>query len=74
MSKLPYLFFQGWTKKVEQIECQAPLPKNPAIPLLTKMLVPAPYQASEKKAKKKGQAARSGLRRKGTSDAMSGDA
>ena len=37
------------------------------------MLVPAPYQALEKKAKKKGKEARSGLRRKGTSDAVSGD-
>ena len=38
------------------------------------MLVPAPYQAPKKKAKKKGQAARSGLRRKGTSDATFEDA
>ena len=37
------------------------------------MLVPAPYQAPEKKAKKKGKEARSGLRRKGTSDVASGD-
>ena len=38
------------------------------------MLVPAPYKAPEKKAKKKGQEARSGLRQKGTSDARSEDA
>ena len=31
----------------------APLPEDLAIPLLTKMLVPMPYQAPEKKAKKK---------------------
>ena len=38
------------------------------------MLVPVPYQAPEKKAKKKGQEIRSGLRRKGTLDATSEDA
>ena len=31
----------------------APLPENPANPLLMKMLVPAPYQAPAKKDKKK---------------------
>ena len=35
------------------------------------MLVPAPYQAPEKKAKKKSKEAKGGLRRKGTSDAVS---
>ena len=45
MSKLPYLSFQGCMTKAERIQCPAPLPENPAIPLLTKMLVPAPYQA-----------------------------
>ena len=64
-----YLFFQGWTKKAERIRCPAPLPEEPAIPLLAKMLVPAPYQAPEKKAK----GARSGLHRKGASDVMSED-
>ena len=53
MPKPPYLSLQGWTKKVEWIQCPAPLPEEPAIPLLTKILVPAPYQAPEKKAKKK---------------------
>ena len=72
--KLPHLFFQGWTKKAERIQCPALLPENPAIPLLTTMLVPAPYQAPEKKAKQKGLAGRGGLRRKGTSDVMSEDA
>ena len=38
------------------------------------MLVPVPYQAATKKAKKKGQAGRSGLHRKGTSDVTSKDA
>ena len=74
MSKLLHLSFQGWIKKVERIQCPAPLPENPAIPLLTKMLVSTPYKAPEKKAKKKGQEARSGLRRKGPSDATSEDA
>ena len=55
---------------MERIQCPAPLPENPAIPLLTKMLVPAPYQAPEKKAKE----TRSGLRRKGTSDVTFEDA
>ena len=32
----------GWTKKAERIHCPAPLPEEPAVPLLTKMLVPAP--------------------------------
>ena len=72
MPSLPF-FLQGWTKKAERNRCPAPLPEDPAIPLLTKMLVPAPYQAPEKKAKKKGKEARSGLRRKGTSDVASGD-
>ena len=37
------------------------------------MLVPAPYQAPEKKAKKKGKEAKSGPCHKGPSDAMSED-
>jgi hypothetical protein len=39
-----------------------------------KILVPVPCQAPEKKAKKKAKETRSGLRRKGTSDATSKDA
>ena len=54
---------------MEWIHCLAPLPEDPAIPLLTKTLVPAPYQASEKKAKKKAKGAKSVPRRKGASDA-----
>ena len=64
---------QGWTKKAEQIQGPVPLPEDPTIPLLTKMLVPEPYWAPEKKAKKKGKEARSGLHRKGTSDIASED-
>ena len=37
------------------------------------MLVPAPYQAPEKKAKKKGKEAKGCLRRKGASDVVSED-
>src|SRR6266536_3241437 len=72
MLRLPS-FNQGWKKMAERIKCLAPLPENLADPLLTRMLVPAPYQAPEKKAKKKGKEAKSGLRRKGTSDVMSGE-
>ena len=57
-------------KKAERIHYPAPLPEDPAVPLLTKMLVPAPYQMPEKKAKE----TRSGLHRKGTSDLTSEDA
>lgn len=63
---------QGWTKKAEQIKCPAPLPESPADPLLTRMLVPVPYQALEKKTKKKCKEAKDGPRRKGPSDTMSG--
>ena len=59
--------------KAERIKCLAPLPEDPAIPLLTKMLVPAPYQAPEKKAKKKSKEAKGGLRCKGASDVVSED-
>ena len=37
------------------------------------MLVPGPYQASEKKAKEKSKEAKSGLRRRGASDVVSED-
>ena len=63
------LLFQEWTEKAERIQCLAPLPEEPVIPLLAKMLVPAPYQAPEKKAK----GVRSGPRRKGASDVSSED-
>ena len=51
----------------------APLPEEPVIPLLAKMLVPAPYKAPEKKAKKKAKGAKSGPRRKSASDVTSED-
>jgi hypothetical protein len=67
-------FVQSWIAKAERIKCPAPLPEDPATPQLTGMLVPAPYQAPEKKAKKKkGKEAKGGLRHKGPSDAVSGE-
>ena len=72
MLSLPFLL-QVWTKKAERIKCPASLPEDPTIPLLTKMLVPVPYQVREKKARKKSKEARSGLHRKGTSDIASED-
>ena len=58
---------------MERIRCPAPLPEEPVIPLLAKVLVPAPYKAPEKKAKKKAKGVRSGPRRKGASDVSSED-
>ena len=57
----------------ERIHCPALLPEDPAIPLLTRMLVPAPYQALEMKVKKKSKEGKGSLRRKGTSDVVSED-
>ena len=56
-------------ERAKRIQCPAPLPEEPVIPRLAKMLVPAPYKAPEKKAK----GAKSGPRRKGTSDVTSED-
>ena len=72
MVSLPF-FPQGWTKKAERMKSPAPLPEEPVIPHLAKMLVPAPYKAPEKKAKKKAKGAKSGLRCKGTSDVAAED-
>ena len=60
-------------ERAKQIQCPAPLPEEPVIPRLAEMLVPAPYKAIEKKAKKKAKGAKSGPRRKGTSDMTSED-
>ena len=54
-----------------QINCLVPLPKDTADALLMEMLVPAPYEAPEKKAKKKATGTRKGLRRKVLSDSSS---
>ena len=58
---------------MERIHYSAPLQEEPAGPLLTKMLVPAPYEAPKKEASKKVKKTRSGLRRRDTSDAKSED-
>ena len=60
-------------ERAKRIQCPAPLPEEPVIPHLAKMLASAPYKASEKKAKKKAKGAKSGPRRKGTLDVMSED-
>ena len=56
-----------------RIHCPALLPEEPTGPLLTKMLVPAPYKAPKKKAEKEAKETRGGLRRHGTSDTKSKD-
>ena len=58
---------------MERIHCPVPLPEEPAGPLLTKMLVPAPYEAPKKEASKRVKKTRSGLRRREASDAKSED-
>ena len=60
-------------ERAKRIQCPAPLPEEPVIPRLAEMLVSAPYKAPEKKAKKKAKGAKSGPRRKGTSDVTSED-
>ena len=58
---------------MERIHCPAPLPEEQAGPLLTKMLVPAPYEAPKKEASKKAKKTRSALRHREASDAKSED-
>ena len=60
-------------ERAKWIQYPAPLPEEPVIPRLAKMLVPAPYKALEKMAKKKAEWVRSGPRRKCASDATSED-
>ena len=73
MSEPLLLLFQDWMERAKRIQCPAQLPEGPVIPHLAKMPVPAPYKAPEKKAKKKAKGAKSGPRRKGTSDVTSED-
>ena len=61
---------QSWTKKVERIHCSAPLPEDPAIPLLTKMLVPVPYKVPKKTVEREAKKTRGDLRHRGTSDTI----
>ena len=58
---------------MEQIHCPTPLPEEPARPLLTNMLVPAPYEAPKKEVSKKVKKTRSGLRHRDASDTKSED-
>ena len=58
---------------MERIHCPAPLPKEPTGPLLSKMLVPAPYEAPKKEASKKVKKTRSGLHRRDASHTKSKD-
>ena len=58
---------------MEGIHCPAPLPEELAGPLLTKMLVPAPYEAPKKEASKKVKETRSSLRRRDALDTKSED-
>ena len=73
MSEILFLLPQDWMERAKWIQCPAPLPEEPVIPRLAEMLVPVPYKAPEKKAKKKAKGAKSGPRRKGTSDVTSED-
>ena len=54
-----------------QINCSAPLPEGPADARLAKLLVPAPYVVSEKKAKKKATGTRKSARCQEVSDSSS---
>ena len=56
---------------MERIQCPAPLPEEPAGPLLAKMLVPAPYKAPKKEAPKQVKKTRSGLRHREAPDTRS---
>ena len=67
MCEILSLLFQDWMERAKRSQCPAPLPEEPVIPRLAKMLVSAPYKAPYKKAK----GAKSGLHRKGTPDVMS---
>ena len=58
---------------MERIHCPAPLSEEPTGPLLTKMLVPAPYEAPKKEASKKVKKTQSGIHRRDASDTKSED-
>ena len=47
------MLFQDWMEREKRIQCPASLPEEPVMPRLAKMLVPAPYKAPEKKAKRR---------------------
>ena len=58
-------------KTSEQINYPAPLPEDPADPLLTEMRTPAPYEVPEKKIKKKATGTRKSSRCQVVSDSSS---
>ena len=58
---------------MERIHCPALLPEEPAGCLLTKMLVPVPYEAPKKEASENVKKTRSGLRRSEALDRKSED-
>ena len=57
----------------ERIDCPAPFLEDPADELLTEMLVPAPYEVLEKKAKKKATRTRRSSRHNVVLDSSSED-
>ena len=58
---------------MERIHCPTPLLEESAGPLLTKMLVPVPYEAPKKEASENVNKTRSGLRHSEALDAKSED-
>ena len=64
---------QGWVRKAERIRCSAPLPKNSADPVLTRMLALAPYQVPLREEKERSGEAQSGLHTGGASRTVSGE-
>ena len=65
------MFLQDWVAVAERIDYPALLLEDPELELLTRMLFSAPYEVSEKKAKKMATGTRKGLRRKVVSDSSS---
>ena len=60
-------------RKAERIRCSAPLPKNSADPVLTRMLALAAYQVSLREGKERSGEAQSGLHTRGASRTVSGE-
>ena len=63
---------QGWVKKAERIGCSAPLPEDPADPVLTRMLAPAPNQMPTEEDKAESGKIESGPHPGGVSNIVSG--
>jgi hypothetical protein len=69
----PFFRIQSWLKRSEQINCPAPLPEGHREARLAALLAAAPYEALEKKEKKKDKETREGLRPQGPTDSRSED-